>query len=397
MLTKKGDTMDQKIKRNESANRNGSDFVHIPMILQNFKVNSHSDLSVIPKSLAQIESKVITDFFGSNDLDFNSLLSTDEVSFNEETFMTIDTNEDEYISKDELSQYIFSLKESLKVEDISLTEFEESMENLGLIQHEMIQEFEKVNVSSTENGNEVTIEGDYTNLDNAILVTLNDTTSTDDEIIINFMQEDGVDQIVDYILVDGIEDVTLNILTDNDNSSDDVVSINQLVLDDTETLSIVSEESIVINNIKSDSLQTIDLTQANAGFEIYNVESSNIITFKVDTLKDDTGRINYDSDDNGILDSSFSIISLNKGITEIIEFHSTSFDGNLLINNIELGTSENSDMIDFSSLGVTSMDELVFTDDGFNSVEMTSDSFDGSIILVGISSDQVDSANFILQ
>lgn len=389
--------MDQKIKRNESANRNGSDFVHIPMILQNFKVNSHSDLSVIPKSLAQIESKVITDFFGSNDLDFNSLLSTDEVSFNEETFMTIDTNEDEYISKDELSQYIFSLKESLKVEDISLTEFEESMENLGLIQHEATQEFEKINVSTTENGNEVIIEGNYTNLENAILVTLDDTTSTDDEIIINFMQEDGVDQIVDYILVDGIEDVTLNILTDNDNSSDDVVSINQLVLDDTETLSIVSEESIVINHIKSDSLETIDLTQANAGFEIYNVESSNIITFKVDTLKDDTGRINYDSDDNGILDSSFSIISLNKGITEIIEFQSTSFDGNLLINNIELGTSENSDMIDFSSLGVISMDELVFTDDGFNSVEMTSDSFDGSIILVGISSDQVDSANFILQ
>lgn len=400
--------MNQKNKKEESQSTNRiNDFLYVPA-LATIKSNS-SDLSSTYKlsekhnNTKDSRTNIVDDFFNNNDLDLDSLLSSEDISIDEELFSIINSNEDEYISKDELSDYIVTLKDSLKSEDISISEFKESVEDFVNEKQNITQNVEELSVTTTEDGNEVTIEGDYSTLDNSILITLDDVTSSDDEITVNLVQEDESNQTIDDITIDGIENVTLNVVEDVDNSSDDVVSINNLVMDDTETLTILSEESISINNIKSESLSTIDLTQATAGFEINNVESSNIVTFKIGTILDGTGEFNYDSNNDNILDSSFSAVGLSTGIEDIIDFTSNSLDNNLLIKNAELGISENSDTINFSSLGIDTVDDLIFTDINssqenkydYSGLEITSEYFDGSVTLVGTTTTDVDYSNFI--
>lgn len=392
-----------KRQDNNSTNRSGNDFVNAPILAattlqadNNFQAPTMKHQESAQHNHPQAnEEEMISEFFTSKDLDLDSLLSSDEISVDDETFTAVDTDSDGYISQEELLAYTTSLKESLNAQDMTMNQFKEALQNLGIIPDKREQDFEEATVVTTENGYETTIDGD-SNLDNAILITLDDTSSSEDAITVNLLQEDSSDQIIDFMLVDGIEDVTLNVVEDSDNSTDDLVAINQLVLDGTETLSITSQESIMISNIKSDSLQTIDLTHATGGFEIRNVESENTVTFKVSDLGDGIGKINFDSDNDDVLDASVSVIGLNRGVEDVIEFGETSLDNSFLINNIELGSDENSDTIDLSALGIT-LDDLTFTDGDFYSTEITSDSFDGSIILTGVSSDQIDTSNIVFE
>lgn len=338
---------------------------------------------------------MVADYFADKDTDLDSQLSSSEVSMDAETFATVDANSNEYISQDELSDYVTTLEESLQSDAISFGEFHESMQSLDLIPGQRMPDMQEIEVVNVDGTNEATLNGDY--IQDAITITLDDTSSDADSVTVNLSQVDGDDQIIKYMLVDGIEDVTLNVVQDADNATDDIVVLNELVLDDTETLTVVSQESVMIGHIKSDSLETIDLTQAKAGFEIHNVDSANVVTFKIDDLGDGVGKINFDSDNDSILDSSVSVINLSRGVEDIIEFGSQSLNDSLLINNIELSDNENSDTLDFSALGIDSVDELVISDSDYFSTEITSDAFDGTIILTGITADQIDSSNFVFE
>ena len=119
--------------------------------------------------------------------------------------------------------------------------------------HEFNLDIDTLEYTLTTEGYEFTIDENYDSSD-YIYVTLDDTSSDQNSAIINLTQEDGVDQTINILDIDGIEDVTLNVIDDILNTTDDLISIDKLIINDTQTLNIHSQESIEINNIISKKL-----------------------------------------------------------------------------------------------------------------------------------------------
>lgn len=333
-------------------------------------------------------SNIINNFINSHDIDADSLLSSEEIDIDETIFSLIDTNSDEKLSTKEIEKKLISLHNSFQEGEISVEEYQEFASNFDL-------DIDTLEYTLTTEGYEFTIDENYDSSD-YIYVTLDDTSSDQDSAIINLTQEDGVDQTINILDIEGIEDVTLNVIDDILNTTDDLILIDKLIINDTQTLNIHSQESIEINNIISDSLETIDLSALEGGFDIGNIETSNGITFKISNIGDGLSKI----DDTEEVDTTSSI-ELNKGVSDIVQFSSTSLDETLLIKNTEIGEENPSDLFDFSFLGISSIDELTFIDSsndenhGFNTLEITSDYFDGTLLLSGVTSSDIDANDFI--
>jgi hypothetical protein len=258
---------------------------------------------------------------------------------------------------------------------------------------------EDLEITSTDNGYEGTITGDSEDV--ILVATLDDVSGTEDEIIINLTQDDGSTQTIAGLSVEGVEDVNLNITVDDSNDTDDDVVISHLDMDSAVSLSIVSEESIDINGIHASDLEEIDLSGVTSGFTINHTHSSSDMNYIVDVIGDGTSTLNLDSDSDGTLDASVSEIELNFNVQDTITFSATSLESTLLVERMEVGEGE--DILDLSALGVTSLDDLTLTDGSWTTyhcsesedLEITSDLFEGSIILSGVISSDIDASNFI--
>ncbi len=78
-------------------------------------------------------------------------------------------------------------------------------------------------------------------------------------------------------------------------------------------------------------------------------------------------------------DSEFTLAA---GDTDTFVF-TTAFDNEVLINGGEFGGDIGDDKLDLSALGLTDINDLTFTDTGAD-VEITSDAFEGTIVLAGV-------------
>ncbi|MCE7915507.1 MAG: hypothetical protein DYH15_12735 [Nitrosomonas sp. PRO4] len=78
-------------------------------------------------------------------------------------------------------------------------------------------------------------------------------------------------------------------------------------------------------------------------------------------------------------DSEFTLAA---GETDTFVF-TTAFDNEVLINGGEFGGDIGDDKLDLSALGLTDINDLTFTDTGAD-VEITSDAFEGTIVLAGV-------------
>jgi hypothetical protein len=259
-------------------------------------------------------------------------------------------------------------------------------------------------LTQTDNGNEFTIDSD--SVLNILSATLDDVSGDSDAIIVNFSEVDGDTQTVSGLKALGIENIVLNIVADETNDTDDNVILSRLIVDDLNTLSVVSEESVSIGRMQASSLETIDLTGATAGFEIGHTHSQNAVTYIIDTIGDGVGNLNLDIDADGVLDTSASSIELNNLVQDTLDFSSTSLESDLIVTRFEVDSDDvYDDVIDLSSLGITSIDDLIFTESDYvdyghcsstsTDTMITSDSFEGSIILAGISSSDLDATNFL--
>jgi hypothetical protein len=72
----------------------------------------------------------------------------------------------------------------------------------------------------------------------------------------------------------------------------------------------------------------------------------------------------------------------------------TAFDNEVLINDGEFGGDVTDDRIDLSALGLTGIDDLTFTDNA-GDLEITSDAFEGTIVLAGVLGNEVNASDFI--
>ena len=83
------------------------------------------------------------------------------------------------------------------------------------------------------------------------------------------------------------------------------------------------------------------------------------------------------------------------GSRDKFEF-TTAFDNEVLISGGEFGGDVSDDKLDLSALGLESIDDLTFTDTGAD-VEITSDAFEGTIVLAGIAdTGSINANDFIL-
>ena len=77
-------------------------------------------------------ANMVSDLFSSKDSDEDGLLSLDELGISEDLFGSMDSDEDGMVSQEELEEKLQSMFEDLKNGDISQSDFQETMDELGL-------------------------------------------------------------------------------------------------------------------------------------------------------------------------------------------------------------------------------------------------------------------------
>lgn len=162
--------------------------------------------------------------------------------------------------------------------------------------------------------------------------------------------------------------------------SDDTLAINTLTAnEDTDTVTVSGEGNLTVGTLTADDLE-IDLSGLTGSFSTGGSDNSQ--TFVLGDIGTSTiglgGTVGaYDED------------------RDIVEF-TTDFDSVVTINGFDAGSEITADLLDLSGLGIDSIDDLTFADaaGGPASVTITSDSFEGSIVLVGVSEAELDANNF---
>ncbi len=175
--------------------------------------------------------------------------------------------------------------------------------------------------------------------------------------------------------VRGIE--TVNVST---TSALDDTTIAELEVDGVTTLSFAGAGDVTIQDVDdantannaTTKVATVDLTAQKGTFTMAALDYGT--TFKLGNAGDTSL--------NGVTDSR-----------DTFQF-TTKFDNDVLITNGNFGGDVTDDKIDLSALGVTGIDKLVFTNTGAD-LKITSDEFDGAIVLAGIQSGQVNANDFI--
>jgi hypothetical protein len=236
----------------------------------------------------------------------------------------------------------------------------------------------------------VTLSGSFNDDDadvHTVSLALDDATGTTDTMTIKSTTDDGADTTIESILVSDVETISLNVTADKPNDTIDIVTISALAIDGTKTLNVTSEEDISITLSANDALTAINLSGA--------VED---VTLDLDTTGDDTGvAITLGNSTAVDIDTD---ITLNSGAAEsdTIKVADTMVDA-VKVTNFTAGSGITADKLDLSAYGITSTDDLSFTDtNGGADVVIdtaTEDANFGSIYLVGVTTSDLDSANFI--
>lgn len=181
------------------------------------------------------------------------------------------------------------------------------------------------------------------------------TVGTADSITVVFEVE-AASSIDDMDLTD-VETVTFDVGTDDD------VVFDALELSGVTTLIVTGEGDIDMSAATSDALETVDLSAATGVVELDLSGSAG-----VEVIVGDLG------------DGS-TITLAAAGSRETVVFGDTISNA-IEIDGFDVGNTITDDVIDLSSLGID-FDDLEFDDDGTDTT-ITSDAFDGSIVLLGV-------------
>jgi hypothetical protein len=190
------------------------------------------------------------------------------------------------------------------------------------------------------------------------------TASADDDVTFAAIETDGVKKIT----FSGAGDVIVTDITDADPTNDGTVKITN-----------------------------VDLTGQTGGF----VMDANNLGYGTTFTLGDLGNVavatttnDYDFDGDSTDDASSQII-LTAGVRDTVKFTS-NFEGNVAINATaatEFGGDVTDDRIDLSFFDIT-IDDLTF-EDVADGLLITSDAFDGQILLVGVTGADVNTTDFV--
>ncbi|MDO8334355.1 MAG: hypothetical protein Q7T35_06770 [Nitrosomonas sp.] len=195
--------------------------------------------------------------------------------------------------------------------------------------------------------------------------------------------------------VTGVETVNVTTTADTDDTT-----FTAIETDGVSALTFAGAGDIIITDITDADatndatvkIANIDLTGQTGGFEMTANTLGYGTTFTLADLGA-TATASYDFDDVGGGDEASELFGT-LGFTDTFVF-TTAFTGNVAIDDIEVGGDLTDDNIDLSALGLTNgIDDLVATDVAAG-VLITSDAFEGQILLVGVTGAEVNADDFI--
>ncbi|WP_019895299.1 beta strand repeat-containing protein [Hydrogenovibrio halophilus] len=253
-------------------------------------------------------------------------------------------------------------------------------------------------VDNITSGSTVTIKGDFTettNTDANLDLNLSSSTASD---VLNIVSEaDGATATYDAVTTNSAETINLTV-TDDDATA--VTTISSFDITGTETLNVTGEDGLVISAFaNAGDVATIDLSSMTGGFDL--ADSGAGATYIVGEIADGVNGDNIDTTDNVSADDAVSAIALTASQNDIVRFTADSLNDDILITGFEAGgniTDDNVDLSAFTSL--TSTDDLTFTDGDWDAdstsddVAITSDGFDGTIYLTGVTTAELNNADF---
>ena len=196
--------------------------------------------------------------------------------------------------------------------------------------------------------------------------------------------------------VTGVETVNVTTTADTDDTT-----FTAIETDGVSALSFAGAGDIIITDITDADatndatvkIANIDLTGQTGGFEMTANTLGYGTTFTLADLGA-TATASYDFDDAVVGTDEASELFGTLGFTDTFVF-TTAFTGNVAIDDIEVGGDLTDDNIDLSALGLTNgIDDLVATDVAAG-VLITSDAFEGQILLVGVTGAEVNADDFI--
>jgi hypothetical protein len=267
---------------------------------------------------------------------------------------------------------------------------------------------------------DVTAAGDLTlnNLENGTLEIVKHQTGNN--IVVNSIDNDdsfnivinsqmiGLPAILPILI--GLETLPVQIhgldVTDIENvkiktiTSTDDVNLSSLETDGVISLNFSGASDVIVSDITdadaanntTTQIDTIDLTNQTGGFEMGANNLGYGTTFILGNLGTTT-TATYDFDGDTIPEEASEFFAAT-GFRDTFIF-TTAFEGNIAIANSEFGGNIADDRIDLSALGLSGMDELTFTDVADN-VLITSDAFEGQILLVGTLTNEISDSDFIV-
>ncbi len=195
--------------------------------------------------------------------------------------------------------------------------------------------------------------------------------------------------------VTGVETVNVTTTADTDDTT-----FTAIETDGVSALTFAGAGDIIITDITDADatndatvkIANIDLTGQTGGFEMTANTLGYGTTFTLADLGA-TATASYDFDDDATNDEASELFGT-LGFTDTFVF-TTAFTGNVAIDDIEVGGDLTDDNIDLSALGLTNgIDDLVATDIAAG-VLITSDAFEGQILLVGVTGAEVNADDFI--
>jgi hypothetical protein len=195
--------------------------------------------------------------------------------------------------------------------------------------------------------------------------------------------------------VTGVETVNVTTTADTDDTT-----FTAIETDGVSALTFAGAGDIIITDITDADatndatvkIANIDLTGQTGGFEMTANNLGYGTTFTLADLGA-TASANYDLDGDATNDEASELFGT-LGFTDTFVF-TTAFTGNVVIDDIEVGGDLTDDNIDLSALGLTNgIDDLVATDVAAG-VLITSDAFEGQILLNGVTGAEVNANDFI--
>jgi hypothetical protein len=195
--------------------------------------------------------------------------------------------------------------------------------------------------------------------------------------------------------VTGVETVNVTTTADTDDTT-----FTAIETDGVSALTFAGAGDIIITDITDADatndatvkIANIDLTGQTGGFEMTANNLGYGTTFTLADLGA-TASANYDLDGDATNDEASELFGT-LGFTDTFVF-TTAFTGNVVIDDIEVGGDLTDDNIDLSALGLTNgIDDLVATDVAAG-VLITSDAFEGQILLNGVTGAEVNVNDFI--